>query len=91
MGVCKCDGYSCPDGIWDRGDLIGAHVRVNSMPGINFSAFQDADKVCTISDIYFRVTLDGKTTTIIKLAEYPKLIFTWRDLEIVEVLNKVDK
>lgn len=90
MSNCSCKRYTCPDGIWDRSDLIGAHVRIQSMPASNFSVFQDADKLCTISEIYFRVTLDGKTTTIIKLEEYPNLKFTWKDLEIVELLNNKD-
>ena len=82
MSNCSCKRIICPDGVWDKDDLIGAHVKVASMPGSNFFQIQDADKICTIKEIYFRVSLDGKTITVIELNEYPGVIFTWKDLLI---------
>ena len=87
---CSSKRIICPDGVWDASDLIGAHVKVMSMPVSNFFLFQDADKVCTIKEIYFRVSLDGKAITVIVLNEYPDLIFTWKDLMIIG-LEKEDE
>jgi hypothetical protein len=35
-----------------------------------------------------RLSLDGKTITIIELDQYPGKVFTWRDLEVVEIKNR---
>ena len=82
MSNCDCKRIICPDGVWDTNDLIGAHVTISSMPASNFFTSQDALKICTIKEIYFRVSLDGKAITVIELNEFPGIIFTWKDLKI---------
>ena len=76
-----------PAGIWDFQNMIGAQVKVKSMPISNFSSGIMASNIYTIDDIYFRVSLDGKTITIIRLRELPDLFFTWKDLEVVKTMS----
>ena len=76
-----------PAGIWDYQNMIGAQVKVKSMPVSNFSSGIMASDTYTIGDIYFRVSLDGKTITVIRLKELPDLFFTWKDLEIIRTLT----
>lgn len=77
-----------PSGNWDYEQLIGAKVSVKSLPVSNFFSCFDGGGEKTIKDIYFRISIDGKTITIIELEEYPGKIFTWRDLEVVELSNR---
>ena len=81
MSNCGCKRDIDPAGIWDYSNMIGAKVRVKSMPISNFRSGVFGD--CTISEIYLRVSIDGKAITIIRLKEYPDLFFTWKDLEVV--------
>lgn len=83
MSNCGCKRDIDPAGVWDYESMIGAKVRVRSMPLSNFSKL-DYFGECTISDIYFRVSVDGKAITIIRLAEVPDMFFTWKDLEILK-------
>ena len=76
-----------PSGNWDYEKLIGAKVSVKSLPVSNFFGCFDGSGNKTIKDIYFRISIDGKAMTIIELEEYPDKIFTWRDLEIIELSN----
>ena len=76
-----------PAGVWDYQNMIGAQVKVKSMPISNFSSGIMASNIYTIDDIYFRVSLDGKTITIIRLRELPDLFFTWKDLEVVKTMS----
>ena len=76
-----------PAGIWDFQNMIGAQVKVKSMPISNFSSGIMASDIYTIGDIYFRVSLDGKTITVIRLRELPDLFFTWKDLEVVKTMS----
>ena len=76
-----------PAGIWDFQNMIGAQVKVKSMPISNFSSGIMASNIYTIDNIYFRVSLDGKTITIIRLRELPDLFFTWKDLEVVKTMS----
>lgn len=85
MSNCGCKRDIDPAGIWDYKNLIGAKVRVKSMPMSNFHIGVFGD--CTIEDIYFRVSVDGKTITVIRLKEYPDLFFTWKDLEVLKTVN----
>lgn len=77
-----------PSGSWEYSQLLGAKVRVKSMPVSNFFCSINASDLLTIDNIYFRVSLDGKTITVIELTEIPGKIFTWRDLEIVELNSR---
>ena len=85
MSNCGCKRELDPAGIWDYQNMIGAKVRVKSMPISNFHAGVFGD--CTISDIYFRISTDGKAITIIRLSEYPDLFFTWKDLEVLNTVG----
>lgn len=87
MSNCGCKRDMDPAGIWDFQNMIGAQVKVKSMPVSNFSKGIMSSDVYTISDIYFRVSLDGKTITIIRLRELPDLFFTWKDLEVIRTMG----
>lgn len=76
-----------PSGIWKYEQLLGAKVKIKSLAVSNlFYTFNTSDN-CTIKDIHFRVSIDGKTITIVELDQYPGKVFTWRDLEIQEITN----
>ena len=87
MSNCGCKRDMDPAGIWDFQNMIGAQVKVKSMPISNFSSGIMASDTYTIGDIYFRVSLDGKTITIIRLRELPDLFFTWKDLEVIKTMS----
>ena len=76
-----------PSGNWEYEKLIGAKVSVKSLPVSNFFGCFDGSGYKTIKNIYFRISIDGKTITVIELEEYPDKIFTWRDLEVIELSN----
>lgn len=85
--ICNKTRVTDPAGIWDYKNLIGAQVRISSsgVSNMNISFAFDASKIRTIEDIYFRVTTDGKTITIIRLQDMPDCIFTWKDLEVLNL------
>lgn len=87
LNSCKNSRIVGPSGIWEYEQLIGAKVKVNSLPISNFfGCFSGRCKdLLTIKDIYIRISLDGKAITVIELVEYPGKIFTWKDLEIIEL------
>lgn len=72
-------------------DIIGAHVKVKSMPVSNFKKGFDADQVFTIKDIIFRISMDGKAISVIILEECPDMYFTWKDLEVIGITVKEDE
>lgn len=84
---CDCKCIKTPSGLWGIDNLLGAKVYVRSMPVSNFFAI-DSDRLCTISKIFFRVTIDGKTITVIELKEYPGKEFTWKDLLVEKLANR---
>lgn len=85
MGNCSRRRVKSPNGTWGYNSLIGAQVKVRSTAVTNFFGTFLASDVCTIKDIYFQISLDGKAITVIELAEYPGKFFTWKDLEVVEI------
>ena len=85
MSNCGCKRDLDPAGIWDYKNMIGAKVKVKSMPISNFHAGILGE--CTISDIYFRISTDGKVVSVIRLEEYPELFFNWKDIEVIKVFN----
>lgn len=85
MSNCSRRRVKSPNGTWSYESLIGAQVRVRSTAVSNFFGTFLASETCTIKDIYFQISLDGKAITIIELAEYPGKFFTWKDLEVIEV------
>lgn len=85
MSNCCCNRETDPAGTWYYEDLLGAVVRIKSTsPGMRV----EGDKLCTIEDIVFRVSLDGKTITKITLVEYPNYYFTWKDLEVIKIIER---
>lgn len=87
MSNCGCKRDMDPAGIWDYQNMIGAQAKVKSMPVSNFSSGIMASDTYTIEDIYFRISLDGKVITIIRLKELPDHFFTWKDLEVIRTKN----
>lgn len=84
---CSCSNVKNPAGIWEYFQLIGAKVYIRSTPVSNFFNLQNSSSQCTIKDIYFRLSIDGKTITVVELEEYPGKIFTWKDLLVSELVN----
>ena len=78
---------SYPNGTWDVNDLIGAKVRIMSMPVSNFSQLTNTGGEKTIEKVEFQVSIDGKAFTVITLKEVPGHVFTWKDLMITRVAN----
>lgn len=76
-----------PSGTWELGDLIGAKVRIKSMPVHNYFGPSRRATIgtCTIAGIRFQVSLDGKAVTVIDLAEVPGDVYAWKDLEIISL------
>lgn len=86
MSCCNKKNVIGPSGIWDYYQLIGAKVHIKSVPIDNFFfCSQNSSDVYTIKNITFRISVDGKTITVIELEELEGKIFTWRDLEILSI------
>lgn len=86
MSNCTGKRIQGPSGVWEYDQLLGAKVRLKSMPISNFFSCQGGvSEVFTIKDITFRISLDGKTITIIELSEMPGKVFTWKDLEVIDI------
>ena len=88
MKNCKAKRLVGPYGSWSREELIGAHVRISSMPVSNFAGGFDCHQTFTIKDIIFRINTEGKTITVIILDQYPDYFFTWKDLEVIGIVVK---
>ena len=88
MKNCKAKRLVGPYGSWKLEELIGAHVRISSMPISNFAKGFDCYQICTIKEILFRISNDGKTITVIILNEFPDYFFTWKDLEVIGIVVK---
>lgn len=86
MSNCGCKRDTDPAGIWDYWNFLGAKVKIKSVPISNFSNKLPVGE-CTIIDVYFRVSLDGKAITVVRLAECPDLFFTLKDIEILRTKN----
>lgn len=79
-----------PSGNWGIENLIGGKVRIKSVSIWNglFSGGMDGKKEYTIEEVKFRISLDGKCFTILKLKDVPDRLFTLKDVEIVSVVCK---
>lgn len=67
-------------------DLIGAKARVISLSHQQDSGWTEGSSdLVTISDIAFRVEINGKCIPIIAVEEYPNMRFTDKDLIILEL------
>lgn len=91
MRNCKAKRIVGPYGSWHYEELIGARVKISSMPVSNFSKGFDCGQICTIKDIVFRISNEGKTITVIILEEFPSFVFTWKDLEVIGIVVKNEK
>lgn len=72
-----------PSGLWDYQNLIGASVRIKSLP-IKSGIFNfDSDSTYQIEDIRFRVSRTGRSYASIKLGGIDSREFVWKDLEVI--------
>lgn len=84
---CKCRRITDPAGVWSPEDLIGSRVYIRSTSIGNFSRF-DCREPHEIELVQFRVSVDGKAITVIKLKSVDAT-FTLKDLEFIDILEKV--
>jgi hypothetical protein len=84
---CRKSRFVCPAGIWSYDNLIGAKVRIVSTTIGNFNQFSAIEDDYTIKDIYFRVSVDGKTITLVELEGLEDQYFTFKDLEILSIVG----
>lgn len=70
----------------DFSKLIGSTVKIMSACTTQ-GWIDDASKTYVIEDIAFRIAIDGKTFTIIKLVGLPDNTFTWKDLKLISLNN----
>ena len=89
MRNCECKRIIDPAGTWEYCNMIGAMVKILSIPVGDFKPLTKGTN-CIIEDVYFRISTDGKVITVVKLKEYPDFLFTFKDLEIIEVNNNCE-
>ena len=77
---CTC----CIDGTWRYEDLIGAKVKIKSLPVYNRLISFNGDTIHTIEDLIFQVSETGKVICIIKLVGV-ECDFTFKDLEMISL------
>lgn len=100
MGEYNCESCKCvenrkhcryprrPDGVWTRDDIIGAKVKIASIPAMAFSGKVDFSRTYTLKDIEFRVSLDGKVVSLVKLEEFPdEPPLTLKDIEVISIMG----
>ena len=71
-----------PAGVWDYSSLLGASVKIKSLP-VKFGFAFAADELYRIEDIGFRVSRNGQLYTAVRLAGVKDREFVWKDLEVV--------
>ena len=94
MAKTNCDYKRIigPSGIWKLEDLIGATVKISSMPISNMRTIAiDSSQGFTVEYIDFRVSLDGKAITVVKLKRLEDLVFTLKDLIFTGVILKEEE
>ena len=75
-----------PSAIVEYENLIGSKVKIKSASMQNgFYWTKNTDQLFTVSEIGFRISIDGKCHTILSLAEVTDRTFTLKDIEIVEL------
>ena len=86
---CECKRIIGPSGIWKLEDLIGARVTIGSMPISNPGPISiDSESKFEIESIEFRISLDGKAITVVKLKGLEDYIFTLKDLIFTGIIFK---
>lgn len=89
---CECKRLIGPSGIWSPAELVGAVVQVGSMPVSNFgSAAIDISSKFIVDSVDFRISLDGKAITVVKLKGLDDYIFTLKDLIFVGIYQSNEK
>lgn len=86
-GNCRTKRYTCPAGIWEIDNMIGSTVAIRST-GIGNLTKGDISGEYKIKDISFRVSIDGKTITLVELEGLEGDYFTFKDLEILSVIGR---
>jgi len=82
--IRKCCECNFINGTWKLEDVIGAKVRVRSLPVANRFAGISGSTIYVIEDIIFQISDDGKTIVIVKL-KGTDCLFTFKDLEIISL------
>lgn len=82
---CECKRLVGPCGIWSLDDLIGSVVTIASLSVSNFGLTIDSDKKYEVEDIEFRISLDGKAITVVKLKGINNHVFTLKDLNFIGI------
>lgn len=88
---CECKRIIGPSGIWKLEELIGAKVTIGSMPISNFGTIAiDAEQSFEfeVESIDFRISLDGKAITVVKLKGLDNYVFTLKDLIFTGIVIK---
>lgn len=88
---CECKRLIGPSGIWSVAELVGAVVQVGSMPVSNFGAAIDVNSEFIVDSVDFRISLDGKAITVVKLKGLDDYIFTLKDLIFVGIYQSNEK
>lgn len=71
-----------PCGVWDYSQLLGATVKISSMP-IGSGLFGlDSEREYEVEDVGLRMNRFGKAVTVIKLKGVD-WEFTWKDLRVL--------
>ncbi len=88
---CKCKRITGPSGVWKPEDLIGAKVEIGSMPISNFpmNTFRfSSGQEYEVESVDFRISLDGKAVTVVKLKGLGDIFFTLKDLIFTGIVLK---
>ena len=78
---CECNFVN---GTWKYEDIIGAKVRVRSLPVANRFSGISGNTIYTIEELIFQISDDGKTIVIVKL-KGTDCLFTFKDLEVISL------
>ena len=70
------------DEVGEINDIIGRKVKLLRSQGWKGS-FKGCERFYTISDVYFRISLDGKVICCVLMEGLPDNIFTLSDIALV--------
>ena len=90
---CECKRIIGPSGIWTLEELIGAKVKIGSMPISNFgnTLAIDSEQEFEVENVDFRISLYGKAITVVKLKDLDDFIFTLKDLIFTGIILKTEE
>ena len=82
MKLDKCISITSPLGLWEYRNLIGAKVKIGSLP-IGYGLFgYDSEAIYVIEDIFVRMSKFGKSYAVVRL-EGEKRAFALKAFEIL--------